>query len=220
MEDCPKMETQSDQIGPYRSLSSLRRELQRLHGPDGLSWRQIASLGVFGDVSHATLAAIAHGRDPADPETRKQLALDPIRERDGFMTALGDPPNQAEIDRASASVLSHAQKLPAIQAEILRFIIRAAPLSVSRKSLAHAVGLSDRMLRREIEKLRRNHWIGACVISSSSGAGYRWSEDPDELMQATAEDLSRIEAARAKIAMRDKALKIIRARPLEQGSFA
>jgi hypothetical protein len=53
-------------------------------------------------------------------------------------------------------------------------------------------------------------------MSSSSEAGYRWSDDPADIGQAIAEDLSRIESAQAKIANRRRALEIIAARPLKQ----
>lgn len=58
-------------------LYALRTRLNELHDTSGLSWRQIALQREFSGISHATLRAIANGRDPRNPHLRRLLGLPP-----------------------------------------------------------------------------------------------------------------------------------------------
>lgn len=59
------------------ALYGLRTRLNELHDTSGLSWRQIALQREFSGISHATLRAIANGRDPRNPRQRRMLGLPP-----------------------------------------------------------------------------------------------------------------------------------------------
>jgi len=60
-----------------QALYALQERLNALHDTSGLSWRQIALQPEFKGISHATLQAIANGRDPRDPHLRRLLGLPP-----------------------------------------------------------------------------------------------------------------------------------------------
>jgi len=62
---------------PVQALYGLRTRLNELHDTSGLSWREIALQPEFSGISHATLRAIANGRDPRDPHLRRLLGLPP-----------------------------------------------------------------------------------------------------------------------------------------------
>lgn len=50
--------------GVSTHLDTVQERLNRLHDRMGLSWRQIAARGEYGDIPHGTLCAIAKGREP------------------------------------------------------------------------------------------------------------------------------------------------------------
>lgn len=58
-------------------LYALQERLNELHDTSGLSWREIAARDEFCGISFATLQAIAKGREPHDPRTRRKLGLPP-----------------------------------------------------------------------------------------------------------------------------------------------
>lgn len=96
---------------------------------------------------------------------------------------------------------------------------------VSRETLVFACRMSgfrdadDRSVRKAIEELRQNHPEGPCIVSSSEAKGYFYCTDLEDLEKANAEELSRIESARAKIANRQRALDRLKALPLGQGEL-
>lgn len=55
------------------SLEEIRTRLNKCH--KFLSWREIASMEDYEGISHATLSAIARGRDPKSPAIRCKLGL-------------------------------------------------------------------------------------------------------------------------------------------------
>src|SRR3990167_7143326 len=91
---------------------------------------------------------------------------------------------------------------------VLSFLrLRTSPTQhISRRGLAVACKIagfgdvSDRQVRKAIEDLRRSHPDGGFILSSSRTGGYWMSSDQQEVELAIAEDVSRIEAARDKIA--------------------
>lgn len=113
-------------------------------------------------------------------------------------------------------------------APIVMAIVKAwAPDPISRPQLVKSLRVrghlqditddyADRKARDAIYWLRTNHPLGPCIYSSSGESGYQWRDDAEALQKANAEDLSRIEAARAKIAMRSTALQKLAAQPLHQ----
>lgn len=84
---------------------------------------------------------------------------------------------------------------------------------ISREALAKEVGarlaceVDDRVIRRSIEELRREDPDGALIMSASRSDGYWIAGSLMELDTANAEDLSRIDAARQKIANRQRAME-------------
>jgi hypothetical protein len=61
-------------------LNSLRIELDRLHGTQGLSWREIARIKRFSGMTPTMLWRIAGGYEPKG-DVRKMLGLPPTRVR-------------------------------------------------------------------------------------------------------------------------------------------
>ena len=74
------MTSEPKQTGVYNNLYTIKKRLNHLHGSRGLSWRAIAALEPYKGISHATLAAIAKGREPKDPDVRAKLGLPTIVE--------------------------------------------------------------------------------------------------------------------------------------------
>lgn len=83
---------------------------------------------------------------------------------------------------------------------------------IGREALAEEVGgrlgieVDDRVIRRSIEELRRDDPDGALIMSASRSDGYWIASSMSELEAANAEDLSRMDAARQKIANRQRAI--------------
>ena len=126
--------------------------------------------------------------------------------------------------RRQSRMAERSRSAPELGDWILRFLqIRSRPdRRVSREELKFACRMAgwndadDRAVRKAIEDLRREHPDGPCILSSSDRPGYFWSQDPELLEATNAEELSRIDSARAKVENRRRAIQRLRALPLEQ----
>ena len=76
---------------------------------------------------------------------------------------------------------------------------------------------ADRRARDAIERIRKTDPEGGRIVSLSETSGYWLSENEQEIQQALAEDLSRIEVTRAKIRNREALLQRLEKDRLMEG---
>ena len=77
----------------------------------------------------------------------------------------------------------------------------------TREQLVAESGLSDRMVRREINELRKNP--ETMIISSSHGKGYKRPSNVEEIDQCIWESKSRINDEQEKIKALEKARRVL-----------
>jgi hypothetical protein len=71
----PIIEAEAIQI---TDLNPLRARLMYLHKEQGMTWRKIAEMEEFNNVSFGVLNGVYHGIEPVDDEIRKALGLDVV----------------------------------------------------------------------------------------------------------------------------------------------
>lgn len=81
----------------------------------------------------------------------------------------------------------------------------------------HEIHPCDRIVRKAIEELRRNHEIGSLICSSSGGLGYYLAADAQELEASLEEDHHRALSLLDRIsAQKQRGLVALQMKPMEQ----